>query len=329
MKKKILTEHQEAQLSGPEVIGSVLNLPVSDVIAKPQVRQFFSGIDELANSLAIEGQQSPIIVYPANSHGKFLIQKGERRWRACQKAGIKYIKAIVNDVPANPLEETAAELIENIQRESLTSLEIGRALSSFIEAGWKQVDIAARIGKSNKYVSMHLGLLNLPQCVADLFEKRAVTDADTLNTLRRIYELDSERCLELCQTGLTQGLQRQQCRYVLRYLLSKLTKVENSQTTSSGGRARPAPTRRSFGKPLLNGYREGASSDVPWVSVPHESVIVLTEIQIEGARKVVRLITDRISFDKSLVWIEIEEDNGSKVVRSVNVAELKLLSISD
>jgi hypothetical protein len=68
---------------------------------------------------------------------------------------------------------------------------------------------------------------------------------------------------------------------------------------------------------------------VPWVSVPHESVIVLTEIQIEGARKVARLITDRVSFDTSLVWIEIEEDNGSKVVRSVNVAELKLLSISD
>jgi len=329
MKKDKHHEHVDEQLSAPEVIGSVLHIAVSDVVAKPQVRQYFSGIDELASSLLIEGQQTPIIVYPANARGKFLIQKGERRWRACQKAGIQYIKAIVNDVPANPLEETAGELTENIQREGLTSLEIARALNFFVEAGWKQVDIAARIGKSTKYVSMHLGLLNLPPCVAELFEKRAVTDADTLNTLRRIFELDSERCLELCQTGLTQGLDRQHCRYVLRYLLSRLTKGEHSQATSPGGRARHAVARRSFGKPFPRAHDEGASSDVPWVSVPHETVIVLTEIQIEGARRMARLITDRISFDKTQVWIEIEEDNGAKVVRSVSAAELILLSISD
>ncbi len=182
MKKDKQNERKEEQRSAPEVVGSVLNIPISDVVSKPQVRQYFSGIDELASSLVIEGQQAPIIVYPANSRGKFLIQKGERRWRACQKARIKFIKAIVNDVPANPLEETVGELVENIQRESLTSLEIGRALNAFVEAGWKQVDIAARIGKSTKYVSMHLGLLNLPPCIADLFEKRAVTDADTLNS---------------------------------------------------------------------------------------------------------------------------------------------------
>jgi hypothetical protein len=63
--------------------------------------------------------------------------------------------------------------------------------------------------------------------------------------------------------------------------------------------------------------------------VPHESVIVLTEVHIEGARKLARLITDRISFDKSQVWIEIEEDNGAKVVRAVSAAEVTLLSISD
>lgn len=219
--------------------------------------------------------------------------------------------------------------IENIQRESLTSLEIGRALNAFVEAGWKQVDIAARIGKSTKYVSMHLGLLNLSPCIADLFEKRAVTDADTLNTLRRIHELDKERCLELCQTGLTQGLHRQHCRYVLRYLLNKLTKGEHYQAASPGGRARHSVARSAFGKPLLRSTENGASSDVPWVSVPHESVIVLTEVHIEGARKLARLITDRISFDKSQVWIEIEEDNGAKVVRAVSAAEVTLLSISD
>ncbi|MEZ6813109.1 ParB N-terminal domain-containing protein [Escherichia coli] len=54
----------------------VLTVPVDDVVSKVQVRKRFRNIEELAATLLTEGQQSPIIVFPKNEEGKFVIQKG-------------------------------------------------------------------------------------------------------------------------------------------------------------------------------------------------------------------------------------------------------------
>ncbi|EEM5580646.1 ParB/RepB/Spo0J family partition protein, partial [Salmonella enterica subsp. enterica serovar Typhimurium] len=131
----------------------VLTVPVDDVVSKVQVRKRFRNIEELAATLLTEGQQSPIIVFPKNEEGKFVIQKGERRWRACKHAGIETIDLVVNDKVQNNLDETAGELIENIQRDDLTPVEIAEALNLFIEEGWKQKDIADRLGKNITFVS--------------------------------------------------------------------------------------------------------------------------------------------------------------------------------
>jgi ParB family chromosome partitioning protein len=309
--------------TAPLFVRSVVKLHVDDVISKPQVRQYFSGIDELANSLLVEGQQSPIIVYPANSEGKYLIQKGERRWRACLKAGIKYVEAIINEAPANSLEETAGELIENIQRENLTAMEIASALNRFVDAGWSQVDIAARIGKSTKFVSTHLGLLKLQPPVANLFEKRMVIDADTLNILRQIYELDIERCLELCRIGLQHGLHRQLCRSVLRTLKNK-----GAQSSRPGNGVGLTTVHNHLRKSHAQ-YSSGATSDTPWLSVPHDSVCVMTEVEIGGSTRQARLLTNRISFERNMMWVEILESNGEKSIVSAYASHIRLISISD
>lgn len=54
----------------------VLTVPVDDVVSKVQVRKRFRNIEDLAATLLTEGQQSPIIVFPKNEEGKFVIQKG-------------------------------------------------------------------------------------------------------------------------------------------------------------------------------------------------------------------------------------------------------------
>lgn len=54
----------------------VLTVPVDDVVSKVQVRKRFRNIEELAATMLTEGQQSPIIVFPKNEEGKFVIQKG-------------------------------------------------------------------------------------------------------------------------------------------------------------------------------------------------------------------------------------------------------------
>lgn len=78
------------------------------------------------------------MVYPKNEDGKYVIQKGERRWRACKAKDIPTIDIVVNEKEQTDLDETAGELIENIQRDDLTALEIANALQVFIDKRWQQ-----------------------------------------------------------------------------------------------------------------------------------------------------------------------------------------------
>ena len=193
----------------------VLTVAVDDVESKTQVRKLFRKIEELAATLHVEGQQSPIIVYPKNADGKYVIQKGERRWRACQYAGIQTIDIIVNDKQQTDLEETAGELIENIQRERLTPLEIANALEGFVSEGWKQKDISGRIGKNISFVSSHLALLKLPDCVLELHEEGVTADTETLNILRLLFDVNAERCRAICAVAKSDGITRKQARELL------------------------------------------------------------------------------------------------------------------
>ncbi|ATW30880.1 chromosome partitioning protein ParB (plasmid) [Candidatus Williamhamiltonella defendens] len=193
----------------------VLTVPVDDVVSKVQVRKRFRNIEELAETLLTEGQQSPIIVFPKNEEGKFVIQKGERRWRACKHAGIETIDMVVNDKVQNDLDETAGELIENIQRDDLTPVEIAEALNKFIEDGWKQKDIADRLGKNITFVSTHLSLLELPDSVRDLYDNEVCSDTETLNNLRLLFDLNEERCRAVCAVAMSDGITRKQSRELL------------------------------------------------------------------------------------------------------------------
>lgn len=208
-------------IGGKESISAqVLRLPVDKVKSGDQVRKVFNNIDELKRSLQTEGQQSPIIVSPANDEGIYIIQKGERRWRAAKEAEFETIDAIVQELPANIVDKTAGELIENIQREDLTPMEIANALNVFIEEKWTQQKIADRLGKHKTFVSTHLALLKIPACAKDLNDKGIITDTETLNILRRIYDIDVDTCETLCEIAAEEGfISRKDCREALNELL--------------------------------------------------------------------------------------------------------------
>lgn len=213
----------------------VLSVPVEDVVSKAQVRKRFRNIEELAATLLTEGQQSPIIVSPKGEDGKYVIQKGERRWRACKHADIPTIDIIVNDKDQGELDETAGELIENIQRDDLTPLEIAEALEKFVKADWKKKDIALRLGVNNSFVSSHLSLLKMPDCVRELYDGDISSDTETLNNLRLLFELNPERCRAICAVAITDGITRKQSRELLNDAKRIQEELENAQLTGQVG----------------------------------------------------------------------------------------------
>lgn len=210
--KKIKNLAALTELSSSSV-NEVYQIPVDQIESKRQVRGRFENIEELAESFKSEGQQTPITITGPNSVGLYTILRGERRWRAAKLAGLATIDALISNKDQNQSDIVAGQLIENIQRENLTALEIATSIQELSEAGWSNRKIGQRLGKSEPYVSMHLSLNKLPDEIKELNNKGYVTDGSSLVTLRKMYEISAEKTLHIVQEiEANKGISRSQIR---------------------------------------------------------------------------------------------------------------------
>ena len=97
---------------------------------KYQPRQVFEpeSLQELADSIRVQGIVQPIVVRPEGQH--FELVAGERRWRAAQLAGLQKVPAVIRELDSKSA--AAIALIENIQREDLNPLEEAQAFLRLI-----------------------------------------------------------------------------------------------------------------------------------------------------------------------------------------------------
>jgi ParB family chromosome partitioning protein len=143
---------------------------------QPRIDLHQESLEELAHSIRVQGVIQPILVRPidvpaAGEPQRYEIIAGERRWRAAQLAGLSDIAAIIRHIPDEAA--IAVALIENIQRENLNPLEEARALSRLIsEFQMTHLQAAESVGRSRAAVSNLLRLLELPNEVCQLLDKR-------------------------------------------------------------------------------------------------------------------------------------------------------------
>ena len=146
----------------------IKEIPVSEIRPNPyQPRKTFNeeALNELAESIKNYGVFQPIIV-KKGLRGYDLIA-GERRLRASKIAGLTTIPAIVKEFTDDEMREIS--LLENIQRENLTAIELAWAYKGIIDnLDIRQEDLAQKIGKSRSHVTNTLGLLNLPKNVQEM-----------------------------------------------------------------------------------------------------------------------------------------------------------------
>jgi ParB family chromosome partitioning protein len=133
---------------------------------QPRTRMDEATLEELAESIKVQGIMQPILVR-AIEGARFEIIAGERRWRAAQRAGLKHIPALVRSVPDQAA--LALSLIENIQREDLNPLEEAQGIARLIEEFKLTHDAAATaVGRSRSAVSNLLRLTQLAKPVQAL-----------------------------------------------------------------------------------------------------------------------------------------------------------------
>jgi ParB family chromosome partitioning protein len=141
-------------------------IPVSAIEADPnQPRRNFDDekLQELAESIKLYGVLSPILVRAAALPGRYTIISGERRYRASQLAGLAAIPAIVSQGEGEDSRTLAIQLVENLQRDDLSSLERAQAIGALRDAHNLSIrDIAEKLSISKSAVQRSLEILQLP-----------------------------------------------------------------------------------------------------------------------------------------------------------------------
>jgi ParB family chromosome partitioning protein len=130
-----------------------------------QPRQNFDEetLEELASSIQEVGLLQPVVVRRVMP-GRYELIMGERRWRACQRAGLEHIPAIVRGTPDDDLLREA--LMENLHREQLNPLEEAAAYQQLLDDfGATHDELARKVGRSRPHISNTIRLLQLPPAV--------------------------------------------------------------------------------------------------------------------------------------------------------------------
>lgn len=161
-----------------------LNLPTDQITkvdrhiihrCETQPRKHFdaSELEELSASMKAHGFNPawPLLVRASRTiEGHLELVAGERRYRTAESLGIDEVPVIVQELDDQTMFEL--QLVENVQRSSLTALEEARAYVRMRdEFGYELEAIAQKVGKCYDTIAMRITMLRAPESMQQLLDK--------------------------------------------------------------------------------------------------------------------------------------------------------------
>src|SRR5512140_2597741 len=174
----LIPETNTLTADGSDGPASSSELPVARISSNPyQPRNLFDEkkLDELAESIRVNGVIQPILVRRAPNGDGYQLIAGERRFLAAQRAGRQTIPAIIRQASRKEMLEFA--LVENLQREDLNPIDEARAYERMaLEFDLTQEQVAGRVGKDRSTVTNALRLLQLPESIQEHVSRGALSN---------------------------------------------------------------------------------------------------------------------------------------------------------
>ncbi|MBN1621064.1 MAG: ParB/RepB/Spo0J family partition protein [Endomicrobiales bacterium] len=141
-------------------------IPLKDINAQNTDFQFRKNMntEQLAESLKNEGQKFPVVLWRRDDGWELHLISGFRRFNAAKSLDWEKILAVI--VPENELSREEAlklNFIENIERKSLTDLDLEYACKKLHDQGKSNREIARLIGKDESSVRTYLKIANAPK----------------------------------------------------------------------------------------------------------------------------------------------------------------------
>ncbi|MGW0812592.1 ParB/RepB/Spo0J family partition protein [Streptomyces viridiviolaceus] len=213
-------------------------IPLGDIKPNPrQPREVFDedALAELITSIKEVGLLQPVVVRQTGPSRYELIM-GERRWRACQEAGLEVIPAIVRATEDEKLLLDA--LLENLHRAQLNPLEEAAAYDQLLkDFNCTHDQLADRIGRSRPQVSNTLRLLKLSSAV----KKRVAAGVLSAGHARVLLSVeDSEEQDRLAHRIVAEGLSVRAVEEIVTLMGSRPQKAGRAKGPRAGARVSPA-----------------------------------------------------------------------------------------
>ncbi|MGB4985488.1 MAG: ParB/RepB/Spo0J family partition protein [Erysipelotrichaceae bacterium] len=171
----------------------ILEIALSLIKPNPyQPRKNFSmeELHDLMVSIKENGLIQPIVVRPTPTG--YEIVAGERRYRATKLLNFETINCIVESI--DDQQSAALALVENIQREDLSSIEEALAYQRIIKLkNITQSQLSQEVGKTQSTIANKLRLLNLNPHVQEAIISKKITERHG----RALLDLDQIKQVEV------------------------------------------------------------------------------------------------------------------------------------
>ncbi|MDD6762058.1 MAG: ParB/RepB/Spo0J family partition protein [Clostridiales bacterium] len=185
---------------------SIRNIPLKAIRPNPgQPRKYFDpeAMDTLTRSIERYGVLSPITVRECGDD-EYVLISGERRYRAAYSAGLKTIPCIVTE---NSTDCAILSLLENLQREDLSFLEIAQSYKELIKGkGLSSHELSRKIGGKPFEIKERMRLMMLDPIVRKYIRNFNLSEREA-RALLRIHDRDTqiEAVRYICEHSLSEN----------------------------------------------------------------------------------------------------------------------------
>ncbi len=180
---------------------------------------------ELGQSIRDNGLLQPIIINEQNQ-----IIAGHRRYLACQKMEIEEIETIIlkNSEYSENQNPLLLNILENIQRENLTDIEIALALKQLKDTlKIPQSELAHMVKKSASIISKFLSLLTLEESIQDdLIKNKRILSKNVLLRMAAMPEPIQNEQVDIYFQYAKEEINSQEAIFLINEAINEYTKEE-------------------------------------------------------------------------------------------------------
>ncbi|EHU3033160.1 ParB/RepB/Spo0J family partition protein [Acinetobacter baumannii] len=157
-------------------------------------------IKALSKSIKEHGLLQPISVREGEN-GRYVINYGERRYKACIQAGLKKIKAFLeNDY------SVYAQVVENVLREDLSLVDRLKFFAEQKKLGFTNKQIQEKISHPDKsYISRHMTILDAPELILDRIYDGTIKSLEVGQTLTSKFNAGQKDEVRLFLESISEG----------------------------------------------------------------------------------------------------------------------------